>query len=215
MELKLTKNGIIKIRWKCFNRTFMELKPVSSMWQSSLKWVLIVPLWNWNKSFEEFVKLGNSFNRTFMELKLNWGYLILSPFPVLIVPLWNWNNVGKYFFALSQVGFNRTFMELKHLLGMNTWQYLTCFNRTFMELKQCIHDDFDDNLNCFNRTFMELKRVYVDHAPGTKWLVLIVPLWNWNSLWGLCYRFFDGFNRTFMELKHLFSSFLTSTKDSF
>ena len=70
MELKLAQyeERLVVV---CLNRTFMELKHVNYLAFSSDSFVLIEPLWNWNKSSSTHV-----------------GTLT----PVLIEPLWNWNN---------------------------------------------------------------------------------------------------------------------------
>ena len=96
--------------------------------------VLIVPLWNWNEGWEDMGNGQEGFNRTFMELKYGLelveiaeGVVLIVPLwnwnqaernivnwlkEVLIVPLWNWNSGGVTNHKL-QLGFNRTFMELK------------------------------------------------------------------------------------------------------
>ena len=52
----------------------------------------------------------------------------------------------------------------------------------------------------FNRTFMELKYgCNSSYLSATR--VLIVPLWNWNTLLDKDGKPKAGFNRTFMELK--------------
>ena len=53
---------------------------------------------------------------------------------------------------------------------------------------------------CFNRTFMELKSAAFSSFAAS-WLVLIVPLWNWNRGTRSMKAIVTGFNRTFMELK--------------
>ena len=53
----------------------------------------------------------------------------------------------------------------------------------------------------FNRTFMELKLDLQANAYG-RLIVLIVPLWNWNSGCNSATLLRVGFNRTFMELKY-------------
>ena len=96
---------------------------------------------------------------------------------VLIVPLWNWNRQTTPQ-PVGMAGFNRTFMELKLILFLHRDLASFSFNRTFMELK------FPDGLSGLD-------------GSG----VLIVPLWNWNSViryWRSSRR---RFNRTFMELK--------------
>ena len=52
----------------------------------------------------------------------------------------------------------------------------------------------------YNRTFMELKWRWIDWR-GSESLVLIVPLWNWNSEIEVVDTVKVGSNRTFMELK--------------
>ena len=75
------------------------------------------------------------------------------------------------------------------------------FNRTFMELKHLIQELEISFILRFNRTFMELKHNKLIPLT-TKGTVLIVPLWNWNFGKAACYYHAQfGFNRTFMELK--------------
>ena len=94
-----------------------------------------------------------------MELKLGYTSSVMSNNNVLIVPLWNWNESTAREIELPN-SFNRTFMELKYLEKMLKELVLRSFNRTFMELKYNITELI---------SFRERK-------------VLIVPLWNWNSL---------------------------------
>ena len=49
-----------------------------------------------------------------------------------------------------------------------------------MELKYAYKSYADGELSCSNRTFMELK-CRLDVILWIQCLVLIVPLWNWNS----------------------------------
>ena len=61
----------------------------------------------------------------------------------------------------SRVGcvtFNRTFMELKLLVGDRLIVFIYAFNRTFMELKRIYFHYRQLHSFPFNRTFMELKR---------------------------------------------------------
>ena len=53
-----------------------------------------------------------------------------------------------------------------------------------------------------NRTFMELKQKY-DVNVNTAALVLIEPLWNWNTKSSISFSHFCRLNRTFMELKQM------------
>ena len=70
MELKYEyKDGDIN-PLPCSNRTFMELKCIFKSIASEQFTVLIVPLWNWNKStVVDDSSIITSSNRTFMELK--------------------------------------------------------------------------------------------------------------------------------------------------
>ena len=56
--------------------------------------------------------------------------------------------------------FNRTSMELKHLIDNPVHRPLETFNRTSMELKRRMRYIRRVNKTSFNRTSMELKRYY-------------------------------------------------------
>ena len=75
-----------------------------------------------------------------------------------------------------------------------------------MELKQFIARKAYNGSNSSNRTFMELKHKYNEVEKYTQMGVLIVPLWNWNSLHDKLFPSSDSSNRTFMELKLWYSS---------
>ena len=69
MELKLTKQIEKTAGTLSSNCTFMELKYKQIIITSQIRFVLIVPLWNWNIS-EVWINLRiDSSNCTFMELK--------------------------------------------------------------------------------------------------------------------------------------------------
>ena len=53
------------------------------------------------------------------------------------------------------------------------------------------------SINC---TFMELKCARVCYLSSS-WMVLIVPLWNWNSILRHSIKANESINCTFMELK--------------
>ena len=55
--------------------------------------------------------------------------------------------------------FNRTSMELKHLLHGFIADVIPPFNRTSMELKRHFIPLMNRNIAAFNRTSMELKRI--------------------------------------------------------
>ena len=145
-----------------------------------------------------------------MELKylLVGAQIIKKPY-VLIVPLWNWNRIYAKFASFEPLCSNRTFMELKLVLFALSHSAFKGSNRTFMELKYC------------RRTYSPLL-VLVLIVPLWNWNslacsstphpppVLIVPLWNWNkaAYTNWC-RIIKCSNRTFMELKFLRIHFLT------
>ena len=77
-----------------FNCTIMELKLGRHTDFPDIKWVLIVPLWNWNYRHKcGHLKL-TGFNCTIMELKFLFQQKWLDSPDVLIVLLWNWNELG-------------------------------------------------------------------------------------------------------------------------
>ena len=70
-----------------------------------------------------------------------------------------------------------------------------------MELKFFKAVERTPKLVCSNRTFMELKLERLCEENKIE-IVLIVPLWNWNSVQFVSeYNEKDSSNRTFMELK--------------
>ena len=91
MELKFQLSLDEYKTWNCFNRTFMELKCDKLYIKDSWVKVLIVPLWNWNRTNKADGIADTGFNRTFMELKLVSIACSNTQTKVLIVPLWNWN----------------------------------------------------------------------------------------------------------------------------
>ena len=155
-----------------------------------------------------------------MELKYRLKDFLNNELKVLIVPLWNWNLCLSSVYRI-EIGFNRTFMELKCgtaillsaddcvlIVPLWNWNKLLliwglicfCFNRTFMELKFS-NSEYGLICNwCFNRTFMELELLFALNRDALR-AVLIVPLWNWNAIQGLKWTVDTSFNRTFMELK--------------
>ena len=69
----------------------MELKLPTNRTYHCFRFVLIVPLWNWNYPQQTSEESPCSSNRTFMELKLTTTMVMITRLTVLIVPLWNWN----------------------------------------------------------------------------------------------------------------------------
>ena len=76
--------------------------------------VLIAPLWNWNTQEQNQQR-----NKTL----------------VLIAPLWNWNAFAPSVNRETNIGSNRTFMELKYEWTNHKLVIINSSNRTFMELK--------------------------------------------------------------------------------
>ena len=75
-------------------------------------------------------------------------------------------------------GFNRTFMELKHVEILAALMISFGFNRTFMELKQTQVRQNHQKMHRFNRTFMELKPMTNVLQVTFDNIVLIGPSWN-------------------------------------
>ena len=112
-----------------------------------------------------------------MELKYDDLFFAVCSQLVLIVPLWNWNR-HKNKLVYKRNTFKSYLYGIEIGKACELGKLGKCSNRTFMELK------------CHN---------YSDLISD--WEVLIVPLWNWNSL--IVWKPYSGVcsNRTFMELK--------------
>ena len=140
--------------------------------------VLIAPLWNWNNQL-----LNIQF------------YLDV----VLIAPLWNWNAFAPSVNRETNIGSNRTFMELKsvylqvfllrHLvLIAPLWNWNMNEPIINWSLSIVLIAPLWNCVNCSlwrwssNRTFMELKFRWYWSIPLLRY-VLIAPLWNWNVRW--------------------------------
>jgi len=63
---------------------------------------------------------------------------------------------------VSDIAFNRTFVELKHNYGMDRLKGFDTFNRTFVELKLKVQGESSMESFTFNRTFVELKQTDVN-----------------------------------------------------
>ena len=77
-----------------FNRTSMELKLAALVEVLKHSWLLIEPVWNWNKDegIDAFIA-DIAFNRTSMELKLCITRVADTLNGLLIEPVWNWNDL--------------------------------------------------------------------------------------------------------------------------
>ena len=114
MELKCHLVHPVRLVTKSFNRTFMELKLVCSDSATLIRFVLIVPLWNWN--YRVRWRLWNVCSVLIVPLwnwNEEWATFYTVGALVLIVPLWNWNRPRRRGRTAGRVSFNRTFMELK------------------------------------------------------------------------------------------------------
>ena len=184
------------------------------------------------------------FTRTFMELKLSMQLCPFSVITVLLVPLWNWNGKDtlldnrsmpfySYLYGIEtedktgRFPYGREFYS--YLYGIETSSSLNVsgsrcsFTRTFMELKPCLTGACISWYSRFTRTFMELKHYSLVYTELI-YIVLLVPLWNWNYILFTLFDFtsafysylygietslkaapeleLQSFTRTFMELKH-------------
>ena len=199
MELKRRINTIVMNRTIVLIAPLWNWNPSDCALSRSGTRVLIAPLWNWNNIYQYGLFLLIRSNRTFMELKHQKRSDSSSNKWVLIAPLWNW-NYGLTATLWQMLCSNRTFMELKprHLDRCNNGWWSS--NRTFMELKHSRGPTEQMERRRSNRTFMELKLTFSWDSETWR-LVLIAPLWNWNSnIWHEL-NTYDCSNRTFMELK--------------
>ena len=103
--------------------------------------------------------------------------------------------------SADTAGPNWTFVELKLRIAINVWMIYSRLNRTFVGLKPRFRDYALRRANSLNRTFVELKHLKVGKGRKNDY-VLIEPLWNWNSVFGIHTKYRDCLNRTFVELKH-------------
>ena len=143
-----------------FNRTSVELKPCNPSWD---RWKHV------------------PFNRTSVELKLL--NVMWSPFitPLLIEPVWNWNTSTDLKVRIYRSSFNRTSVELKHIVLCLMDAYFWPFNRTIVELKPWGHAAINWLAVTFNRTIVELKLPSIAVDVRFDLLLLIEPVWNWNT----------------------------------
>ena len=153
---KQARSMCCPLRWRSFNRTFMELKV-----DEVVARVRLHTFQSHLYGIEREAELADadwieSFNRTFMELKVGTWYDKFARMHVSIAPLWNWKfapvvpPTALRSFQSHLYGIERVKMKIMQLTR-------SCFNRTFMELKDEFNHDYCDRFLSFNRTFMELK----------------------------------------------------------
>ena len=164
-----------------FNRTSLELKPVSEQatniqnqlliapvwnWNGRQRvvrgewrfWLLIAPVWNWNFIRRWIGPNGRrAFNRTSLELKQQAVLYAMAQTELLIAPVWNWNERFPQW-RWKNWTFNRTSLELKHCKGDTSERTRISFNRTSLELKPRTTPPKPSHPPAaFNRTSLELK----------------------------------------------------------
>ena len=160
------------------NRTFMELKSMSSMSVIPLLFVSIEPLWNWNmRAWKRFFSLS-CINRTFMELK--------------------WMRDIQLATSLK---YQSNLYGIEICFGRSSGSMLIWYQSNLYGIEICFGRSSGSMLICINRTFMELKYDIKSRKLVSHWAVSIEPLWNWNSPWLDIDISTLRINRTFMELK--------------
>ena len=137
----------------------MELKLIIKITEHTVKNVLIVPLWNWNR----LPARGRSHTRSVLIVPLwNWNderlRYVTAACGVLIVPLWNWNMGCKS--------------------KNNRWLSINC---TVVELKRRRVTTSNKISNVLIVPLWNWNRETICNSY-TLLLVLIVPLWNWNPV---------------------------------
>ena len=137
-----------------------------------------------------------------MELKFVIIWFKMLPCVLLIEPLWNWNQETVCNNGWRCKTFNRTFVELKCIITTRFRSTNWPFNRTFVELKYA-----NANLANVNAGLLLIEPLWnwnSEHLDAilSRYVLLIEPLWNWNRFCGQQQqRGRQAFNRTFVELK--------------
>ena len=171
------------------------------------KFVLIVPMRNWNKFFAAFAAFWTaSFDRTYEELKHRTGCQDdWPPDTVLIVPMRNWNSILGYLSPLSHCvlivpmrNWNEKLSSSLCCSAHSFWSYLWGIETERLKSVQIEQQPFwsylwgietihltysHDPRRRFDRTYEELKPV---HQAADEHLHA------------------DRFDRTYEELKHAF-----------
>ena len=133
-----------------------------------LIWLLIEPLWNWNKIV---TKQKMKQCRLLIEPLWNWNPADLSGLanaPILLIePLWNWNIDPSVFLNVSIAAFNRTTVELKRMYR-NSYR----LHSLFLLIEPLWNwNEFEGErpsgmANPFNRTTVELKQGKINLNSG-------------------------------------------------
>ena len=162
----------------------MELKWRTSEPLSKALTVQIVPLWNWNRFQRVTESTVVSFKLYLYGIEIN---IIVSSkgintrFKLYLYGI----EISISILCISKVqSSNCTFMELKCIFFALLPYCCRSSNCTFMELKCTSYGGNLLHNACSNCTFMELKWWLVFLTFNIK-LVQIVPLWNWNKVFGL------------------------------
>ena len=148
---------------------------------ASQKRLLIEPVWNWNRIFDENVRLHSK--ELLIEPVWNWNYAnpnrSSSVGKLLIEPVWNWNPNPR---LLTHRG--------KDLLIEPVWNWNDCDKVIESACDTLLIEPvWNWNVTIYKTSLQPLA-------------LLIEPVWNWNKCPG-CWSpgSFFAFNRTSMELK--------------
>ena len=167
-------------------------------------YVLIVPMRNWNRyGVIKDERDVLCFDRTYEELKQHFREWLRRICRVLIVPMRNWNPSHPQRFAHpGDVGFDRTYEELKRCHPVPLPTSPEGFDRTYEELK---HRSTIEKAILTPWVLIVPMRNWNKQASGpnkVRLLVLIVPMRNWNMQSDIRSKLEkSSFDRTYEELK--------------
>ena len=145
------------------------------------RWVLILPLWNWNYDHRGRRQGGvTGFTRTFMELKQDMHASNAINIPVLLVPLWNWNlpkiidNDNNYQQFYSYLYGIETFFMMSIISSWKEfYSYLYGIETSFvMSSKERLFAFYSYLYGIETLEWYRCRRHHCD--------VSLVHFWNWN-----------------------------------
>ena len=140
-------------------------------------------MWDWNVNYDNIPEFWFlRINRTIVGLKYD------NQLPVTINLAWGINRtiVGLKSLLLVYInlvveGINRTIVGLKYVQIKCPSNSSGSINRTIVGLKWSPHCSSPERRNCINRTIVGLKSCIGNFQLLYQLLVLIEPLWDWNS----------------------------------
>ena len=99
------------------DRSYKELKLSPELFIFAFRWVLIVPLRNWNEGYVAKLEIRYlCIDRSYKELKLDCVRYIRKYYRVLIVSIRNWNMIKNSILILLKKCIDRSYKELKQFL---------------------------------------------------------------------------------------------------